>query len=113
MRYAIAIFVAVLFFAGGAGYCRSVTESFRMEFEDWVRSEKTAGRLPQSITPASATVGGVKYEFSPSWGYWKLRIDVVDTLYRWRLIEAILLCGGSLGIAHWLMPRFANQESQS
>ena len=112
MRYAIALFVAVLIFMGGAGYCREVTESFRMEFEDWVRSKKAAGRLPQSSNPARAPIGEVRYELSPRWGYWKMRIDLVDTLYRWRLIEAILLCGGSLAFAHWLMLKFANQESQ-
>ncbi len=104
MRYAVAILSSCVVFIAATVFCWRTHVGFRAEFEQWVRDANTSGQLPaefKNVEPTSLVPSQVGYELP---GYWRLRIDFTDALYRWRYFEFILMTAAFVGIAYYRRP---------
>lgn len=104
MRYVFAIVCSCSVFIAGTVFCWRTHVGFRAEFEQWVREASTSGQLPaefKNVEPTSLGPSQVGYELP---GYWRLRFDFTDSLYRWRYLEFILMTAAFVGIAYYRRP---------
>lgn len=110
MRYAIAAIFSLLILAGGAGWCRHTRQSLEDALRASFEQAKAAGDLPpemQDLDFESVSKEGFGTELP---GSMVMKLSIADLFRIYWYVFVILVCGVSIGVAHWMSPKEPQQQ---